>query len=249
MSLSLNCTSSAMSPRLTASFLASGGVEPYVYAVQPGGAGGSIDSDTGVYTAPLVMDPDPSKAVDTIVVTDDNGDTAELEILITNALGLVCDIIQRELGLSDGRVYLWDQKIFEPTDSDLYVAVGVLKCKPFGSNVEVDPSGSLSGIGSVNMQATLTVDVISRGPAARDRKEEIILALGGLYSQSQQEKNSFNIGRLPPGGQFINLSNVDGAAIPYRFQISVNIQYFVTNVKAADYFDDFNNPPAPVTES
>jgi hypothetical protein len=46
-------------------------------------------------------------------------------------------------------------------------------------------------------------------------------------------------GGLPPGGQFVNLSMIDGDAIPYRFNISVNMQYFVRKVKAVAYFDDF----------
>jgi hypothetical protein len=228
----------------------SGGLEPYVYSVLPGGAGGSINPDTGIYTAPLVTDDDPSKATDTIVVTDDNADTAEFSMLITDPLGLVCDIIQNQMDLDDGRVYLWDQKIFEPTDSGLFVAVGVLKAKPFANNISPDAGGSgISGVGSVNVMATLTIDAISRSYEAVRRKEEILLALGSLYSQAQQQANSFSIGRLPAAGQFINLSSVDGAAIPYRFQIEVNVQYFVTNLKAVPYFDDFNNPPTPVTES
>lgn len=90
------------------------------------------------------------------------------------------------------------------------------------------------------MLATLDIDIISRGPEARDRKEEIILALNSIYAQSQQEGNSFYIGKLPPSARFVNLSNIDGAAIPYRFRISVNLQYAFVKSKAIDYFDTFS---------
>jgi hypothetical protein len=118
--------------------------------------------------------------------------------------------------------------------------VSVLQCKPFANTNFADGSGSgLDSVQSINMVATLGIDVISRSNEALLRKEEVLMALASDYSQAQQEANSFNIGKLPMGGQFVNLSPVDGAAIPYRFNISVNIQYFKRKVKAVPYFDDF----------
>jgi hypothetical protein len=90
--------------------------------------------------------------------------------------------------------------------------------------------------------ATLSIDIISRSNEALLRKEEILLALNSQYAESQQELNSFFIGTLPAGGQFVNLSYVDGAAIPYRYNISINIQYFVTTLKASPYYTDFQDP-------
>lgn len=244
MSLALSSSVTAIGPALQTGFLASGGTPAYAYSVLAGGAGGTINSSTGVYHSPVVINTDPAKAYDTIQVTDSLGATATLQILVGNALALFCDIIQNYLGLSNGRVYLWDQKLMQPTDSSLYVAVGIVTSKPFGNTNRLDGSGSgLNAVQSVNMLDTLSLDIISRGPEARDRKGEVILALNSIYAQAQQELNSFKIGQLPAGAQFINLSEIDGAAIPYRFRISVNLQYFVTNVRAAPYYNDF----APVT--
>lgn len=238
--LGISCSITAMAPNLQTSLIGVGGTGPYSYAVLSGGAGGTIDSVTGIYTAPTVANPDPAKSSDVIQVTDSVAATATYPILVTNPLGLFCDILQTELGLAPGRVYLWDQKINEPTDSGLFIAVGIQSCKPFANTVSMDGSGGgLVAVQSVNMLAVLSIDIISRGPEARDRKEEVILALNSIYAQSQQELNSFYIGKLPPGGQFVNLSNVDGAAIPYRFSISVNMQYFFRKLKAAPYFDEF----------
>lgn len=94
----------------------------------------------------------------------------------------------------------------------------------------------------------LTIDLISRSFEAYRRKEELLMALASNYSLTQQERNSFFIGKRPAGGQFVNLSNIDGAAIPYRFNLSLNIQYFSTVTKAVDYFDQFNDADV-VTES
>ncbi len=86
------------------------------------------------------------------------------------------------------------------------------------------------------------IDAISRGPAARDQRANILMALKSQYSEQQQEFNSFNIGSLPANGNFVNLSHIDGAAIPYRFQISINMQYFVKLIQSVDYYDIFNQP-------
>lgn len=238
MSLALLQNATAMaSGGLTVPFAGTGGVEPYVYSVLPGGVGGTINPTTGLYTSPS------GTGIDTIQVLDDDGDIATGDILIGNALELLCDIIQTEMGLSQGRVFLWDQKIFQPKDQGLFIPISVLPCKPFGNSTQyvggVSPP-SMRAIQSVNMMAMVDIQIISRGPEARDRKEEIILALKSFYAQRQQELNSFNIGGLSTA--FVNLSQIDGDAIPYRFNISVMVQYFITKTKQVPYFSNFSNP-------
>lgn len=243
MSLSLTGTKTALATGLTASFLGVGGTGTLTYSVRSGGAGGSINSSSGLYTAPAVEPSDPSKSFDTVQVKDSLNAVATAQILVGSPLILFCEIIQRELGLAPGRVYLWDQKVFQPIDSDLYIAVSVARCKPFGNTSSpaiVDGVPDWSQVRQVaSMMATLDIDAISRSTQALTRKEEILLALASIYSEAQQESNSFSIGRI--SSQFINLSNIDGAAIPYRFKISVNMQYAVIKQKAVDYFDDFRD--------
>lgn len=240
MVLSLTQTATAVATRTPASFLAVGGTSPYIYSVLGGGAGGSINASTGAYVAPLVVTSNPLAAFDTIQVVDSLAAIATTQILVGTPLILFCDIIQTQLGLANGRVYLWDQKIMQPTDSDLYVAVSVPTCKPFAnSNRAVSITGGLAAEQFVSMLAVVDIDIISRGPAARDRKEEVILALASDYSQRQQTSNSFSIGRLSTS--FLNLSDPDGAAIPYRYKISVNMQYAVAVTTPTSFFDTFTD--------
>lgn len=241
MALAINQSITAVGVNAPASFVATGGVTPYVYSVVPGGPGGSIDPSTGFYKGPLIASSDPKKAYDTILVTDNVGSTATASLLVGTPLVLFCDIIRNGMGLAADQVWLWDQKIFQLTDSRLYIVVSVPACEPFSNINRPDPiTGSLNQSQSVNMLAHLQVDIISRGPDARDRKEEVVLALNSVYSEQQQEANSFFVSRL--NYKFINLSNLDGAAIPYRYSISLQMQYMVTLVKPAPYFDTFNIP-------
>jgi hypothetical protein len=245
--VTLSQTFTAIAVNLTASFLAAGGTPPYTYSVRGGGAGGTINSSTGIYTAPAMVNGGsfgpPTKEYDTIQANDSAGHTVTAQILVGTPLLLFCDIIQNQLGLTPGRVYLWDQKVSMPTDAGLYVAVAVLSCKPFSNTNTFDGSGSNSNsFQSVNMYAQLQVDIISRDAEARDRKEEIILALNSTYAQTQQSANSFKIGKLPPGSQFINLSSPDGAGIPYRFNIAVAMQYVFTKTVAVPSYNSIATP-------
>jgi hypothetical protein len=51
-----------------------------------------------------------------------------------------------------------------------------------------------------------------------------------------------DIGKMPPGGQFGNLSAQDGAAIPYRYNIAVAMQYAVPKTVAVGSFTTFSTP-------
>lgn len=221
------------------SFLGIGGVPPYTYALAMNGAGGAIDATTGAYNAPDVVSSNPIHAYDTVIVTDSTAATASSRILVGTPLILLCDIIQVGMGLYSDQIWLWESKINIPTDSRLYVAVSVPNSRPFGNingqqNV-VD--GGLNQVLSVNMVATIDIDILSRGPEARDRKEEVILVLKSTYAEQQQEANSFFIGSA--NNRMINLSSIDGAAIPYRYKITVQMQYMKTITLPSPYFDTF----------
>lgn len=240
MPVTVSQSATAVGAGITASFLGSGGTGPYIYSVLPGGAGGSIDATTGRYTAPIIISSNPDLAYDTIQAMDQVGDTGTAVIMIGQPLFLFCDIIQKGLGLANGRVYIWDQKIMQPTDSGLYIAVAEQTSKVIGSsNEQVSEGGELISVQSVVTQATLLIDFISRGPSARERKEELIAVLNSDYSRSQQDANNFYIASLSVNSKFVNLSEVDGAAIPYRYQIPVHVQYMVKRALPTPFFDDF----------
>ena len=238
MSLSLNATYTALGAGLTSSFLGSGGTSPYSYEVASGGAGGTIDSSTGLYTAPSSVPPSANYAYDIVSVVDDDSAVASLNILVGSPLILFCDVIETSMGLDSGRVYLWDQKIFEPLDYYLYIAVSVASCKPFSNQKVYEyTDGIYYEVQCVNIFNVVNLDLISRGPDALIRKEEAILALNSIYSEQQQEANSFKIGSI--SSNFVNLSRLDASAIPFRFRISCGLQYFTSKTSAVSYIDDF----------
>lgn len=216
-------------------FVASGGVAPYYFSLVSGL--GSLDPITGVYTSTA----EPEIAIISVTDSDIDPATVQVTVVVASVLTLFCDVIAKEMGLGADQVYLYNQKFNTPIDSKLYVAVRVMSCKPFSNTKEIiDVAGVLTEVLSSNFLATLSINIMSRGPDARDRKEEVILALNSTYSQQQQEANGFYI--APISSNFLDLSEIDGAAIPYRFNISLAIQYQISKKKAVPYYDTFLDP-------
>lgn len=218
------------------------GVEPYRWTLDttPPNAGGSIDFTTGIYTSPLVQNQDSFGnyvPFDTAIVTDANNDTSSLRLLVGHPIILLCDIIQREMSLSPGDVILWDQKFQLPkSPSVLFITVQELSCKAFSNSLTIGSDDQT--VQSTNFQSTISIDIWSRGQQAVRRKEEIVMALGGIYSQQMQELNGFYVSKLPSA--FVNLSQEDGAAIPYRYNINVGIQYFIKTTMSVDRYTSFS---------
>jgi len=229
MSISLSASYTAITTGITSSFLATGGTGPYTYSLIPNGIGGQINSSTGVYYPPQ------SFGIDTVLAKDTLGATTTIEILVGSPLDLVCDIIETYMGLSQGQVWLFDQKVNIPPDNRLYVAVGISSCKPFGNSNTASTTGTQQQ--SINMLARLDINILSRSTVALYQKEQILLALNSTYAEQQMEANSFFIAPISTG--FVNLSNIDGAAIPYRFVITVQCQYFVGQTSSIPYYSTF----------
>lgn len=232
-------TATAVSPSTSASFLASGGVPPYVYSVlSENSAGGSINGVSGKYSAPLVYNPDPRNAFDTIQAEDANGDTVTSQILVGPPLILFLEILQKEMSLDPERVYLYGQKKDQPKNTGPYISVGLVSTKYFGSSSrpELTADDSLNQH-YLSIAQTVGVDIFSVDNSALWRKDEILLALGSPYAQRQQNANSFQIAKLPISA--VALPNIDGTHIPYRFHFDFVIQYAYAKTSNIDYFDSF----------
>ena len=235
MALSLLSNQTAIKRSLSIPFKGVGGVEPYVYSVDAGGVGGTIDSASGLYTSPS-----SGLGVDVVRVIDSDGASFTRVIFVGGYLELFCEIIRRELNLADDQVYIYNQKIKPPKDSRMYVAVGVLSSKPFGVTKRLRTVAGLEEVQAINVFDTISIDIMSRSTEALERKHEIVMAFTSNYSQVQQETNSFLIARL--ASSITNLSEEESAAIPYRFNISVNMQYSLKKEKEISYFDSFEDP-------
>lgn len=158
-----------------------------------------------------------------------------------SALKELCRIIRTEMNLADDQVYLWDQKIDIPTDNRIYIPVGVASVKPYGNRRSYAViGGDFSEKQTLWVMSTVDITILGKTADARDRKEEVLLALSSTYSQQRQVEFGFKIATLPTS--FVNLSEIDGPAIPYRFTISVALHYKVSKSKPVEYYDSISTP-------
>ena len=246
MSLTIAGTKTALLPGLTASFMASNGTAPYAYSVVPGGAGGTIDQN-GNYTAPPKLGSSPRQYYDQIQVTDGAQSTASVYILVGTPWMLVGEIIVSALYLPLDRLWFWNQKQDMPMDDRIFIAISIPIQKPYSSGSF--PSGNPVGQGGPGadqvtkycaVAATLDLHIYSRGTDALNRLPEVFMALSGPYSQQQQDANGFYLAKLPHNA--VDVSDVDGDAIPYHYVVSVDMIYTQTLVIQPDYFGTLPTP-------
>lgn len=152
----------------------------------------------------------------------------------------LCKIIQTQMGLdnstSGAQVWIYDQKRNIPEKMQLWVVVRFLTGKPFGNKSEF-----INGVEhqSINMNSVFMIDIFSRDDSALARKEEILMAMKSIYAQRLQELYAFKIAKLPIS--FNDLSQLEGAAIPYRFSINLQVQYKTELQRDVDYYDTFTD--------
>lgn len=221
------------------SFGAIDAVGAITWAVLPNGAGGTIDSN-GVYSSPenLTSD-DPRKWIDTVEVTDSEGTKATSKIMVLHPIGLLGDIIMKEMGLPQDQVSFYNQKFNITKDTKIYISVGELSAKPYANNINYDRTTGLEESVTTKFRSLAYVEVYGYSNLVFMRKGEAVSSLVSTYSEQQQEANSFKIGKIPQ--QFNNISKEDGPGIPYRFNITVAVSYSITKTKSVPYFDTFED--------
>ena len=151
----------------------------------------------------------------------------------------ICQILQRQLGLDDGQVWIYNQKRNIPNDFSTYYVVNYDGQRIIG-NVRREYSGDtgLMEYQSVHNLANYRVEVFSRSGQAREAKDLVLMALNSTYSQQIQEKYGFQIARN--SFQVTNTSELEGVAELNRYSISFNVTYMTETTKSIDFYDTFS---------
>lgn len=152
-------------------------------------------------------------------------------------IDLVREIIKHELDIEDERINIYNQKWKIPPDDELFVVLEyrgtpkIISSRNYYSEVNDTESQDL------NTQESIIIGLFSRNLEAIQRKEEAVMALYSIYSQQIQEANSFKIMR---GASIEDLSDLEGAARLYRFDIPIIVFAWYHKTKASEYYDSFD---------
>lgn len=148
------------------------------------------------------------------------------------------DIIKNQMGLRDDQIMLAFTKFDIPETPDLYVALSYISGKAIGNVSTFDPATNHEFI-TTTMHELIQIDIMSFDSSARKRKEELIAAIASIYSEQQQEKYNFQLGRIP--SEFINAASLEETKILNRFTITVAATSLSTIERFPTYFDRFQN--------
>lgn len=241
MSLTIESPISAIGFNRVLNLAAQGGTPPYSYQLLEG-VGGQLTtlSDGSVnYTAPAEY-PESQDCLATIKATDDDGNTAEVSIIVGDYQTIICDILARELGLEYNRVFLFNQKYEWPKDEKMFIEVGEGTSQLI-SNI---PSHQTINdryyeIQTISMATPLEINIYSRGREAVKRHAEIPMALNSTYSIQQQGRNGISIAKITLGKNIKNLSELDGAAMMNRFLAEIVVNHSEERIKEVPYFDKY----------
>lgn len=150
----------------------------------------------------------------------------------------ICNILQNQLGLSNGQIWIYNQKRDIPNDFGTYFVVNYTGQRIIGNTRrEIATATGLIEYQSVHSLANLSLNVFSRSSSIRDMRDKAIMALNSTYSQQIQEKYGFQIARN--SFSVTNTSEIEGVAELTRYTISFNVTYMSETTKSIDYYDTF----------
>jgi hypothetical protein len=150
-------------------------------------------------------------------------------------------IIKDYMGLSDSQIWIKDGKAFKPTDNSFSVVIGFMSVKAYGTSVRQvfnTTTGKMEEVIGTNMGGQISIDIQGRDFNILTRKEEIVMAMASSKCKEDQIAKGYLVGTQPTS--FNDISGLDGASIPYRFQITFQIQFMVKKTTSnIDYYDNF----------
>jgi len=150
---------------------------------------------------------------------------------------IICNIIQNELGLSDGRIVVKDQNFEPPKDSGLYVIVSFRNSKVASSTNEYNPVDDTE-IKRTVMYHSIDIDITSKNRDAITRKEEVVMSLTSYYAENLMSQEQCKIFRHSP---LLDLSFVENSRALNRYRINVIVCQVKEKIIPIPVFDKFTD--------
>lgn len=156
---------------------------------------------------------------------------------------VLVELLLAELELKPEQVTLYNQEFPIPPDDRLYINLGILGTRTFGSRnkYEKDPvTDELREVQGTNRQEMISLLAYSKSSAARERNWEIPLVFTSTLAEQLMEKHAFKIGRVSANMQ--DVSEGEGAARINRYSFTFLVLAAYQKIKNVEYFDKFAQP-------
>lgn len=159
-----------------------------------------------------------------------------------NPINLTVELLRNYMRLARSQVVLYNQGWKIPPDQDLYISVGLLNERPYGSSCSYhhneDHTALLETV-QLNVQEVYSINAYSFGPEALNRKDELVMAFHSTMAQQLQEKHGFKYANIPVA--FTDTSYAEGAARLNRYTLTINALCARRKTTVVQYYDKFSN--------
>lgn len=158
---------------------------------------------------------------------------------------LVAGLLVANMGVPKETVYVYNAKWKIPATEGLFISVGLIGWKPYGSSIGF-ANGAQAGEPalieqqSMNVQEILTVTLFSRNSEARMAMPSLLFALNSTQAQQLQEQQAMKFGRLPL--TFVDISETEASARLNKFSYTFNVLRSYSRDRVVEYFDQFPTP-------
>lgn len=152
---------------------------------------------------------------------------------------MLAAIIRAYMALDVSRVVLSDETFDAPKDKGIYVTLALGDPKIISVKSEYIPATNIER-GHIVYHMPYNIEIISRGNGAKERHQEIPMALNSISAQMTMESNNCRIFRT---GAILNLTAIEAAGALKRYRVPV----IVSNVETKDSTPHVIDKFTPVT--
>lgn len=162
---------------------------------------------------------------------------------------ILVDIIKHELNLPDNygttergdvipSVIIYSQNIKLHNTDKLQITVRTVSSRTYSNRdyCKQNDDGKFIETQNLNQSRMMQIDCYSRNNDARDRHQEITMALNSIYAKQQMDIYNFKIGTLTND---VNISGIDGGSDINRFTTTFNVIIHFEKSKEVNYYDKF----------
>lgn len=158
--------------------------------------------------------------------------------MANSSLDIIKQILDSEMQMPENRVWAYNANVDIPKDSKLFIILSLWSSTPYSNNIKYrDTKDGVEEAQSMNVTEDVTISLLSKSTAARDRAHEVLMALNSTFSQSLQEKNHMHISNI---GDVNDRSFLEATSRINRFDVECRVFRAYSKIKSVDYYDKFN---------
>lgn len=150
----------------------------------------------------------------------------------------IVDILQKEMLIPANNIWIYSQNRKIPDKAEgLYANVGMIHSKIVSSKSYYRDMDDKE-VQEVLECCSVQINVMSYDNSARDRRNEVVMALNSFYAIELMEKELFRINEIP--SSFVNTSTLFGGSELNVFSIVVKCFFTTRKIKTTNYYDTFS---------